>query len=637
MFENFLRTAVAVPKIRIADCEYNALQIIDVVRRAADENVRLVCMPELCITAYTCGDLFLRSDLLANAKAALLQIVAQTADCDVIAVAGLPIIHCGKLFNVAAVFSGGKILGLVPKTYLPNYGGFDELRYFTPPFSEKQIVRWGNERINFGTNIIFKCREMPQFKLAVEIGDDLWGNSPPGARHAAANATIIANISADSEAAGRASVRRTTVAGQSERLACGYIYANAGQGESTTDSVFSGHSLICERGTVLAEAPPFGDGWAVSEIDLNAITHDRRRKNTFVSNEAATENEYYWYESFSLRETHAKNLIRRISPAPFIPDNPAEISARCEEILAIQAAGLKSRLEFLDSRAVIGVSGGLDSTLALLVIARAYENLNRPLADIIAVTMPCFGTSERTKSNAHGLCDTMGIPCREIDITETTAGHLRDISHPQESRDTTFENAQARVRTLVLMDLANQNGGIAIGTGNLSEIALGWATFNGDHMSMYSVNAGVPKTLVRHMVRHFAENTKNSDLQKILTYILDTPVSPELLPPKDGEISQQTEDILGPYELHDFFLYHFQRHGRSTEQVNALAQNAFADKYSADEINARLRLFCNRFTTQQFKRNCMPDAPKVGSVSLGRDWRMPSDIKSLGDSPQCFK
>ncbi|MCL2224036.1 MAG: NAD(+) synthase [Defluviitaleaceae bacterium] len=629
MYDGYIRVAAVTPKIRVADCEYNAGQIIEAIKKAADENVRLVCMPELCVTGYTCGDLFLQSTLLEIAKSALQKIVAETAECDVIAVVGLPMAHCGKLFNVAAVFCGGKVLGFVPKTFIPNYGEFYELRYFTPAFKENHAIRFDDKNITFGRDIIFKCKDLPEFKLAVEICEDLWVANPPSTSHGLANATIIANLSAGSELAGKAAERRVLIGAQSSRLLCGYVYAHAGQGESTTDMVFAAHNLIYERGKILAESPPFGDGWAVSEIDLNAIAYDRRRMNTFVSNAGEAENgEHYKYKLFSLNgKTHAENLTRHITPTPFIPENADEIPARCEEILNIQAAGLAKRLEHIGAKAVLGVSGGLDSTLALLVSARAYEKIGLPKNEIIAVTMPCFGTTERTKSNAHKLCDALEIPIREIDITESVRLHLRDIGHPENQHDITYENAQARIRTLVLMNLANQTNAIVIGTGNLSELALGWATFNGDHMSMYGVNGGIPKTLVRHIVNHFAQTTQNSALKSVLSDILATPVSPELLPPTGGEISQQTEEILGSYQLHDFFLYHTIRHARTPSQVLALAQLAFSKTHPPDEIKKRLQQFYSRFTSQQFKRNCLPDSPKIGSISLSPrgDWRMPSD------------
>jgi len=619
MYDGFLRVAAATPKIIIANCDYNATQIISLINKAADENVRLLCMPELCITGYTCGDLFLQNELLSDAKKALQRIISETANCNVISVAGLPFEHQGKIFNTAAVFCGGKILGLVPKTYIPNYGEFNELRHFTPRLQESQYVSFYGKPTFIGTNFIFQCKEMPEFKFSVEIGEDFRATDPPGIKHAAAGAMIIANPSASGEIVGSAAKRRSLATEQSEQLVCGYIQANAGHGESTTNMVFSGHNLICEQGEILAESTPFGDGRAVSEIDLNAIAHDRRRTNTFAMNI-----NNYECQIFSLN-CKTETLTRKISPAPFIPEN--EISARCEEILNIQSAGLAKRLEHLNAKAVLGISGGLDSTLALLVSVRAYEKISRPKNEIIAVTMPCFGTTERTKSNAHKLCDALGIPIREIELTESVNLHLRDINHPQDQHDTTYENAQARIRTLVLMNLANQNDGIVIGSGNLSELALGWATFNGDHMSMYAVNAGVPKTLVRRIIIHWAETTGNVALKQVLQDILQTPISPELLPPTDGEISQQTEQILGSYELHDFFLYHKIRRGRTHEQILALAQHAFANKFPRDEIKNRLNEFQRRFITQQFKRNCLPDAPKIGSVSLSpREWHMPSDI-----------
>lgn len=648
MLDGFVRVAAATPKIRVADCAYNAEQIISLIKRVDTENIRLVCMPELCITGYTCGDLFLQGELLESAKNALFKIVAECAKFNVLAAVGLPLEHNGKLFNVAAVFCRGKILGFVPKTHIPNYGEFYELRYFTAACAAgdtdnmypRQLIRleagYGFrsdektsspnstgrkiqpvEFIPFGTKLIFECEEMPELKLAVEICEDAWAPNPPSTNHATAGATIIFNLSASTETAGKAAYRRLLASGHSARLLCGYVYSNAGYGESTTDVVFSAHNLICENGTVFAESPPFGEGWAVSEIDLTSISHDRRRMNIFAAKNG------YVTVPFSLN-THCGSLTRKVSPTPFIPEN--NIAVRCEEILNIQSHGLLKRLDHIGAKAVLGISGGLDSTLALLVTARAYGIMSLAKAEIIAITMPCFGTTERTKNNAHKLCEAMGIPCREIDITETVRQHLRDINHPENHHDITYENAQARIRTLVLMDVANQNGGIVIGTGGLSELALGWTTYNGDHMNMYGVNAGVPKTLVRHLVNHAAE-TGGEMLKAVLEDILRTPVSPELLPPKDGEIIQQTESILGKYELHDFFIYHTLRWGRKPSQILALAQIAFSGKYTNDEIQSRLKLFYSRFFSQQFKRSCLPDAPKVGTVSLSPrgDWRMPSD------------
>lgn len=617
MFEKFARVAAVTPEIRVADCNYNAAQIISLIKDAGEKNVHFVCLPELCISGYTCGDLFLQDALLDGAKKALARIVSECSGLNVLAAVGLPLSHNGKLFNVAAVFCRGKILGFVPKTYLPNYGEFYERRHFTPAYSDTVLINFGGSNIPFGTKIIFQCEDLREFNLAIEICEDLWIPNPPGAAHAAAGATVIANLSASTETIGKAAFRRSLVTGQSARLLCAYVYADAGRGESSTDVVFSGHNLVCENGLIFAESRPFGKGRALSEIDLAALAHDRRKLNTFEVSNAD-----YLFVPFSL-DIRCDTLCRTIDPAPFIPKDENEKAARCEDILDIQAAGLAKRLEHTGCRAVLGISGGLDSCLALITTVRAYNLLKIPAVDILAVTMPCFGTTERTKNNAAALCDALGIPCREIDISDSARQHLRDIG--QEEENTVYENAQARIRTLVLMDLANQSNGLVVGSGDLSELALGWTTYNGDHMSMYGVNAGIPKTLVRHIVKHIADTCENGKLKSVLVDILDTPISPELLPPHNGKISQCTEDIVGPYELHDFFLYHHLRWGRKPQMIFKLACNAF--KYPPDEINKWLKIFYTRFFSQQFKRNCLPDGPKIGSVALSPrgDWRMPSD------------
>jgi NAD+ synthase (glutamine-hydrolysing) len=622
MLDGYIRVAAATPAIRVADCSHNLERIISLVKKAVRENIRLLCLPELCLTGYTCGDLFLQDALLESARKALMILADESAGHDVLVVAGLPLAHGGKLFNVAAVFCGGRILGFVPKAHIPNYGEFYELRHFAPAFPGIQTVAFGNRDIPIGTNLIFQCDGLPKFKLAVEICEDLWAPCPPSIFHALAGATVIANLSASDETIGKAAYRRSLVAGQSARLLCGYIYADAGYGESSTDMVFAGHNLVCENGAILKESPPFRDGWAVSEIDLDALCHDRRRMNTFSSR--ARE---YVTVPFTL-DARCSSLTRFVDPAPFIPGDEHEKRARCEEILSMQAAGLAKRLEHTDSQtAVLGVSGGLDSCLSLIVTARACARLGRPPSGVMAVTMPCFGTTERTRNNAHRLCGALGVSCLEMDISKSVLSHLEDIGHPEDKRDVVYENSQARVRTLILMDLANQAGGIVVGTGDLSELALGWATYNGDHMSMYAVNSGVPKTLVRHIVKHVAETCGNEALSAVLADILDTPVSPELLPPQEGKISQRTEQLVGPYELHDFFLYHVVRWGRRPKAIFGLACIAFRGSYMEGEILKWLKVFYRRFFAQQFKRSCLPDGPKIGSVTLSPrgDWRMPSD------------
>ncbi|MDR1730950.1 MAG: NAD(+) synthase [Synergistaceae bacterium] len=620
--EGYIRVAAATPAIRTADSAYNAERIFDLIRRAEGEKVGLLALPELCLTGYTCGDLFLQETLLREAEKNLLLLIEKSRNIACLVVAGLPLRQEGKLFNAAAVFGRGKLFGFVPKTHLPNYSEFYELRHFTAAPSETRPVRFGGEDVPFGTKLLFQCEYEPAFRLAVEICEDLWTPLPPSCFHAMAGATVIVNPSASDEVIGKAAYRKELAAIQSGRLVCAYLYADAGRGESSTDVVFSGHDFICENGGILAESPPFGEGWAVTEIDLQALEYDRRRMNTFSSDSAG-----YTVIPFSIDLRPAGTaLIRPIAPHPFVPESVLEKNARCEAILDMQVAGLAQRLDHIRARtAVIGISGGLDSCLALLVTARAFLRLGRPVSEILAVTMPCFGTTRRTKSNALRLCEALGVECREIDVTESVRTHLRDIGVSEEVRDVVYENAQARVRTLTLMDLANREGGIVVGTGDLSELALGWTTYNGDHMSMYGVNAGVPKTLVRHIVGYVAEVTPS--LTEVLTDILATPVSPELLPPSGDDISQRTENIVGPYELHDFFLYHVVRRGSSPARIYALAAAAFEGRYSSGEILTWLREFFRRFFAQQFKRSCLPDGPKIGSVSLSPrgDWRMPSD------------
>jgi NAD+ synthase (glutamine-hydrolysing) len=594
-------------------------------KRAAAEGVKLLCLPELSITGYTCGDLFLQEALTRDALSALAYLVDACAGIPTLVIVGLPFPHNGKLFNAAALFRGGVLLGLVPKTNIPNYSEFYELRHFAPAPDETRVVRACGGDVPFGARIIFRCEDEPQLRIAAEICEDLWVPVPPSARHAAAGATVIFNLSASDETVGKSEYRRTLARDQSARLICGYVYADAGGGESSTDMVFASHNLVCENGTVLAESPPFGEGWAVSEIDLRAIDYDRRRINTWKYDDSG-----YVTVPFSL-DSEPSSLVRRIPTHPFVPDDEREKRARCEAILDMQAAGLEKRMTHSGAKtAVIGVSGGLDSCLALLVTARAMRKMGRPMSDAAALTMPCFGTTERTRSNAARLCEALGADCREIDISRSVREHLRDIGVPDDARDVVYENAQARVRTLVLMDVANQTGGIVIGTGDLSELALGWATYNGDHMSMYGVNAGVPKTLVRHIIRHVADVSPS--LSGVLEDILDTPVSPELLPPFGDEINQRTERIIGPYELHDFFLYHTVRWGMPPSRVLALCRVAFDGRYMPDEIKSWLRLFYSRFFALQFKRSCLPDGPKIGSVTLSPrgDWRMPSDAACAG-------
>ena len=619
----FLRAAAASPGLRVADVAYNTQEIIKSMREYAARNAQLLCLPEFCLTGYTCSDLFLQETLICGAEQGLAEILAASCGLNLVTVVGLPVRRSGKLYNCAAVVCDGKLLGLVPKTHLPNYSEFYEKRHFLPGPAQASPMELAGQQTLFGTNLLFACRQMPEFVLGVEICEDLWAPIPPSCTHALAGATVIANLSASDETVGKASYRRDLVCGQSARLLCGYLYADAGHGESTTDMTFAAHDLIAENGTLLAEAGPFEDGRAVTELDLGRMVQERTRNTTF---EPHTEG--YTTVSFDLEPVEVP-LTRKVSPTPFVPRDDAARAERCELILRIQAEGLAKRMEHTHARcAVVGISGGLDSCLALLVAVRACHILGRDPRDIVAITMPCFGTSKRTRSNAEILCEALDVSFQEINITATVQSHFADIGQDPENYDVTFENCQARVRTLELMDYANKNGGFVIGTGDLSELALGWATYNGDHMSMYGVNAGVPKTLVRHIVRYVADTCGKETLSRVLLDILDTPVSPELLPAAaDGSFSQQTEKLVGPYELHDFYLYYVLRFGFGPKKIYHLALAAFAGRYEPEVLLAWLNNFYRRFFAQQFKRSCLPDGPKVGSVTLSprADWRMPSD------------
>lgn len=619
----FLRAAAASPGLRVADVAYNTQEIIKSMREYAARNAQLLCLPEFCLTGYTCSDLFLQETLIRGAEQGLAEILTASRGLNLVTVVGLPVRRSGKLYNCAAVVCNGKLLGLVPKTHLPNYSEFYEKRHFLPGPAQASPMELAGQQTLFGTNLLFACRQMPEFVLGVEICEDLWAPIPPSCAHALAGATVIANLSASDETVGKAAYRRDLVCGQSARLLCGYLYADAGHGESTTDMTFAAHDLIAENGTLLAEAGPFEDGCAVTELDLGRMVQERTRNTTF---EPHTEG--YTTVSFDLEPVEVP-LTRKVSPTPFVPRDDAARAERCELILRIQAEGLAKRMEHTHARcAVVGISGGLDSCLALLVAVRACHILGRDPRDIVAITMPCFGTSKRTRSNAEILCEALDVSFQEINITATVQSHFADIGQDPETYDVTFENCQARVRTLELMDYANKNGGFVIGTGDLSELALGWATYNGDHMSMYGVNAGVPKTLVRHIVRYVADTCGKETLSRVLLDILDTPVSPELLPAAaDGSFSQQTEKLVGPYELHDFYLYYVLRFGFGPKKIYRLALAAFTGRYEPEVLLAWLNNFYRRFFAQQFKRSCLPDGPKVGSVTLSprADWRMPSD------------
>ena len=624
-FENgFIRAAAASPALRVADCTYNADQIIGVMREYAEKNVQLLCLPEFALTGYTCSDLFLQDTLLRGAEDGLASILKASEGLNVVVLVGLPVRHNGKLYNCAAVLCNGELLGLVPKVHLPNYGEFYEKRHFIPGMREPECIELAGQETLIGTNLLFACKQLPAFVLAAEVCEDLWSPIPPSCAHALAGATVVANLSASDETVDKAAYRRELVCGQSARLLCAYLYADAGHGESTTDMTFAGHNLIAENGSLLADAAPFAGEDAVTELDLGRMVQERQRNTTFMP-----ETNGYTTVEFELPPVELA-LIRPVSCTPFVPQDAATRAERCELILRIQAEGLAKRMEHTHAKCgVLGISGGLDSCLALLVAVRACKVLGRDAKDIVALTMPCFGTTKRTRSNAEILCEALGVTFGEINITETVKSHFADIGQPADKYDVTFENCQARVRTLELMDYANKNGGFVIGTGDLSELALGWATYNGDHMSMYGVNAGIPKTLVRHLVAFVSDDKGSEDprLSAVLDDILDTPVSPELLPAIEGKISQKTEDLVGPYELHDFFLYYAIRWGFPPRKVFRLAEHALGRTYDRATILKWLNSFYRRFFTQQFKRSCLPDGPKVGSVTLSPrgDWRMPSD------------
>ena len=626
MRDGFIKVAAGTPKIRVADCRYNAEQIFTMMREADKQGVKVLCLPELCLTGYTCGDLFLQDTLLCGAEEGLQTILEATRNLDMVTVLGLPV-RCkwdNKLYNCAAVIQSGEILGLVPKTYLPNYGEFYEQRWFASGAGVETSVDLCGETVDMDAAGLFACEKVPNLVLGVEICEDLWATEPPSARLARGGATVILNLSASNELVGKSGYRRNLVVGQSGRLVCGYVYADAGEGESTTDLVFTGHNMIAENGALLAERR-FATGLTISEIDVDRLAYERRRMTTFNGQRQAD----LWRASFSLPLEETR-LTRAVSPAPFVPADAEDRAERCNEILKIAALGLKKRLEHTGARtAVVGLSGGLDSTLAILITAVAMKLLDRPASDIIAVTMPCFGTTDRTRDNAVELAERLGATLKRIDIGSAVKVHFKDIGQSMEDHSVTFDNGQARERTQVLMDIANQNGGLVIGTGDLSELALGWATYNGDHMSMYGVNAGIPKTLVRHLVAFVSDDKGSEDprLSAVLDDILDTPVSPELLPAIEGKISQKTEDLVGPYELHDFFLYYAIRWGFPPRKVFRLAEHALGRTYDRATILKWLNSFYRRFFTQQFKRSCLPDGPKVGSVTLSPrgDWRMPSD------------
>lgn len=623
MRHGFIKVAAATPDIRVADVDYNKGQIIKQMDEAAEAGAKIIVFPELCITGYTCSDLFLQDILLNSAKKALVKIAEHTKNLDALVFVGVPIAVGGELYNVAAALNHGNILGFTTKSFLPNYGEFYEMRQFRPGPKKAEKILFGGKEIPFGPQLLFVENQMANLIVSAEICEDVWSPVPPSIEAAREGATVIVNCSASDETIGKASYREALISGQSARLISGYIYANAGEGESTTDLVFGGHNLIAENGTILAEAKRFSNGIIYTEFDVQKIANERRKNTTFTE----TQEHVLPRIPFGLEQT--ETILTRTFPSrPFVPRDDQERAKRCEEILTIQAMGLKKRLAHTHAKsAVVGISGGLDSTLALLVTAKAFDALGLERSGITAVTMPCFGTTDRTYQNACKMSLKVGTTLREVRIGDAVMQHFKDIGHDPQDHSVTYENSQARERTQVLMDIANQTGGLVIGTGDMSELALGWATYNGDHMSMYGVNASVPKTLVRHLVHYYADTCEDSSLKEVLYDVLDTPVSPELLPPKDGEIAQKTEDLVGPYELHDFFLYYFLRMGYEPEKIYRIAKLSFAGEYDDETIYKWLRTFCWRFFSQQFKRSCLPDGPKVGTVALSPrgDWRMPSD------------
>lgn len=685
MRDGFVQVTAVTPAIRVADVDYNVEACAAATRNAVAEGARVVVLPELSITAYTCEDLFWQDALLDAAGRGLARLVRETAALDALLLAGVPLRVNGKLYNCAAVASHGRLLGLVPKRNIPTYNEFYEGRHFSAGPDEAAWLSLASlglgglagagpdgDVVPFGSRLLFACDELPGLVVGAEICEDLWVPDPPSTALAQAGATLVCNLSASNELVGKADYRRSLVASTSARLVCAYMYASAGWGESTQDLVFGGHDLVCENGRVLAETKPLADAGlarvgeghaavgASAAIDVQLLAADRRRMSTFETL-SSPDDHGFTVVPFSLGVSETSLAGRLVDPHPFVPADRVRRSERCEEIFAIQAHGLAKRLAHTHSaRAVIGVSGGLDSTLALLVAARAFDLLGLDRKGILAVTMPGFGTTARTHDNARTMSEALGCELREISIAAAVRQHFADIGHDEADHSVTYENAQARERTQILMDVANQEGGLVVGTGDLSELALGWATYNADHMSMYGVNAGVPKTLVRHLVRYAAdaaaaggkaalgaglgeEAVRNgAELARVLYDVLDTPVSPELLPASgDGRISQKTEDLVGPYELHDFFLYNVLRCGFGPAKVYRLALEAFGGRYAsgtdaddaavgtydAETVMKWLRKFYWRFFSQQFKRSCLPDGPKVGTVAVSPrgDLRMPSD------------
>lgn len=627
----FVKVAAAVPRVKVADCKFNSERLEGLITIAEGKGVQILTFPEMCITGYTCGDLFAQQLLLEQAEMALIQILNSTRQLDIISILGMPVVVSSTVINAAVVIQKGKILGVVPKTYLPNYKEFYEQRWFTSALQvSENSVRLCGQIVPMGNNLLFETAETT---FGIEICEDLWATVPPSSSLALQGAEIIFNLSADDEGIGKHNYLCSLISQQSARCISGYVFSSSGFGESTTDVVFAGNGLIYENGYLLARSERFclEEQLIINEIDVGCIRAERRVNTTFAANKANCPGKEAVRISTEFVNSKDLNLTRTFNPHPFVPQG-SELNSRCEEIFSIQIAGLAQRLLHTGARtAVIGISGGLDSTLALLVCVKTFDKLGLSRKDILGITMPGFGTTDRTYHNAIDLMNSLGVSIREISIREACIQHFKDIGHDLNIHDVTYENSQARERTQILMDIANQTWGMVIGTGDLSELALGWATYNGDHMSMYGVNAGIPKTLVKHLVQWVAENGMDETSKATLLDIVDTPISPELIPAdENGEIKQKTEDLVGPYELHDFFLYYFLRFGFRPSKIYFLAQTAFSGVYDDETIKKWLQTFFRRFFNQQFKRSCLPDGPKVGSISISPrgDWRMPSDASS---------
>lgn len=630
MKHGFLKVACATPKIKVADCTYNANEMISIAKEANNKNVKVLVFPELCITAYTCADMFFSNVLLDSANKALKKYIDETKEFDMLSIVGLPMFYENKIYNCAAVVKGGELLGVVAKSNLPTYGEFYEGRYFVPCPEENFSYLFNGKYVPFGRNILFSCKTMPLLKLGIEICEDIWVNTPPSNMLSIAGATLLANLSASNEVVAKDEYRRALVASQSAKTVSAYIYANCGEGESTSDVVYSGHSIIAENGSVISERIPFdftSEKFITAEVDLEKISLERRRRNTVTTN--APKNIVTVSFDFNIEETE---ITRYIDPTPFVSNDEHQKKRNIEAVRSIQAYGLKQRLESSNAeKCVIGISGGLDSTLALLSTVHTYKIMGKSLKNVIAVTMPCFATSDRTKANACALATELGVELREIDIRDAVNSHLESIGHSKDVHNVVYENAQARERAQILMDIANGENALVIGTGDLSELALGFTTYGGDHISMYALNAGIPKTLIPHILNFYAdEHPENIKFKNVIKDIIDTPITPELIPNSNGTISQITEDIIGPYELHDFFLYYMLTYHYSPEKLFRIAQIAFKGKYEDQFILSCMKIFVKRFFSQQFKRSCMPDGPKVFGVSLSPrgDLKMPSDTSS---------